>query len=237
MESPNDFFELKTPSFFKMSTASKSKPKSSVIYHELTPSNPDTLMKKTMLCDESASLMIRHLGIPGIDKLLSDSTNEFFLPNNSAFTLINNNNSNFNNNNTNLAPLLTSERSFIEHSTEMINPNLILDKLDNYNNKPNLTNSTNKSIDLSTSSSGATSTTSKSNKYQDYDEKIDKKRDKNRDAARKCRLKKLERIANLELQCKTLVEANKQKKRELELLQEEIDLLKYNLDQNNCNNL
>lgn len=65
------------------------------------------------------------------------------------------------------------------------------------------------------------------------EEKLSKKRDKNRDAARKCRLKKLERIANLEKQVNELKESNQYDSNYLIRLNEEIKLLASKIDQYN----
>ncbi len=64
-------------------------------------------------------------------------------------------------------------------------------------------------------------------------DKLEKKRDRNRDAARKCRQKKLERLDQLANQVHLLSEQNKLKQAELELIRNDISFLIFQIDQHN----
>ena len=69
--------------------------------------------------------------------------------------------------------------------------------------------------------------------------KLEKKRERNREAARKCRTRKLEKIATLEQQVKNLVETNKQEEAKSRSLNDEIINLRKKLEAHqklhNCN--
>lgn len=60
--------------------------------------------------------------------------------------------------------------------------------------------------------------------------KLEKKRERNREAARKCRTRKLEKIANLEIQVKNLTESNEIEKAKTRALKEEINKIKQKLE-------
>lgn len=68
--------------------------------------------------------------------------------------------------------------------------------------------------------------------------KLEKKRERNREAARKCRTRKLEKIATLELQVKNLTETNELQKAKTKALTDEINQLKLKFEshqkQHNC---
>ena len=60
--------------------------------------------------------------------------------------------------------------------------------------------------------------------------KLEKKRERNREAARKCRTRKLEKIAVLEIQVKNLTDANKLEKSKTDSLRDEINEFKQKLE-------
>lgn len=61
--------------------------------------------------------------------------------------------------------------------------------------------------------------------------KLEKKRERNREAARKCRTRKLEKIASLEIQVKNLTETNELEKAKTDKLREEINVIRMKLEQ------
>lgn len=69
--------------------------------------------------------------------------------------------------------------------------------------------------------------------------KLEKKRERNREAARKCRTRKLEKIATLELQVQKLIDTNNQERAKTNALNEEILNLRKKLEAHqkahNCN--
>jgi hypothetical protein len=69
--------------------------------------------------------------------------------------------------------------------------------------------------------------------------KLEKKRERNREAARKCRTRKLEKIAQLELQVKNLIESNNLERAKTNTLNDEIVNLRKKLEAHqkihNCN--
>lgn len=85
----------------------------------------------------------------------------------------------------------------------------------------------------STSSSSSNLDTSFSPINLDKQEtlKLEKKRERNREAARKCRTRKLEKIATLEIQVKNLTETNEQEKAKTDKLREEINIIRLKLEQ------
>ena len=122
-----------------------------------------------------------------------------------------------------------------EVNSGALNLNLVklpsIDKLVNESNKSAFSfYCSNPSLDHMNASSRKLNK-NRSNVANQLGDKLETKRDKNRDAARKCRQKKLEKVAHLAGQVKSLADLNKLHLTELDKIRNEITFLKFQFDQ------
>ena len=112
--------------------------------------------------------------------------------------------------------------------------------VDTYNDSITSTTTPNSSSFNSRRDTGNSSTSSSSNLDTslspiNFDKqehlKLEKKRERNREAARKCRTRKLEKIATLEIQVKNLTETNEAEKAKTDKLREDINKIRLELEQ------
>jgi len=112
--------------------------------------------------------------------------------------------------------------------------------VDTYNDSITSTTTPNSSSFNSRRDTGNSTTSSSSNLDTSFSPinfdkqetlKLEKKRERNREAARKCRTRKLEKIATLEIQVKNLTETNEAEKAKTDKLREEINIIRVKLEQ------
>jgi len=118
----------------------------------------------------------------------------------------------------------TKSASIVNKSDSLNDSSSATPNSSSFNSRRDTGNSTSSSSNLDTSFSPI-------NLDKQETMKLEKKRERNREAARKCRTRKLEKIASLEIQVKNLTETNEMERAKTDKLREEINTIRLKLEQ------
>ena len=118
----------------------------------------------------------------------------------------------------------TKSASIVNKSDSLNDSSSATPNSSSFNSRRDTGNSTSSSSNLDTSFSPI-------NLDKQETMKLEKKRERNREAARKCRTRKLEKIASLEIQVKNLTETNEMERAKTDKLREEINVIRLKLEQ------
>lgn len=118
----------------------------------------------------------------------------------------------------------TKSASIVNNSDSLNDSSTATPNSSSFNSRRDTGNSTSSSSNLDSSFSPI-------NLDKQETMKLEKKRERNREAARKCRTRKLEKIATLEIQVKNLTETNEMEKAKTDKLREEINTIRLKLEQ------